>query len=134
MSLQSIGSFSGGESIMAEIKAISGWCIEARRKRDGITQEKLASAVGIAVRWLREIEGGNPKSSIEDHLRCACGLGLSPGYLMIPMLFLGRQIRFPRELLLDHLDEMEQRCIDSVANFSLDDLARRLRPAGRGNA
>lgn len=119
---------------MAEVKAISGWCIEARRKRDGITQEKLASTVGIAVRWLREIEGGNPKSSIEDHLRCAWGLGLSPGYLTIPMLFLGHRIRFPRELLLDHVEEMEQRCIDSLATFSLDNLARRLKPAGTGGA
>lgn len=117
---------------MAEIKVISGWCIEARRKRDGITQEQLASQVGIAVRWLREIEGGNPKSSIEDHLRCACGLGLSPGYLMIPMLFLRHRIRFPRELLLDHLDEMEQRCIESISAFSLDNLARSLRPVGSG--
>lgn len=117
---------------MAEIKAISGWCIEARRKRDGVTQEQLASQVGIAVRWLREIEGGNPKSSIDGHLRCAQGLGLSPGYLMIAMLFLRHRIRFPRELLLDHVDEMERRCIESVAAFSLDNLSRNLTPASPG--
>ena len=29
-----------------------------------MTQGRLATEVGIAVRWLREIEGGNPKSSI----------------------------------------------------------------------
>jgi transcriptional regulator with XRE-family HTH domain len=118
-----------GVSIMTEIKTISGWCIEARRKRSGMTQERLASQVGIAVRWLREIEGGNPKSSIDDHMRCASGVGLSPSYLLIPWMFLERDMSFPRELLLDHLPELEARCIDAMADYSLDSLARRFRPA-----
>ncbi len=119
----------GGASAMAEIKTISGWCIEARRRRSGMTQERLASQVGIAVRWLREIEGGNPKSSIDDHMRCASGVGLSPSYLLIPWMFLERDMSFPRELLLDHLPELEARCIDAMASFSLDALARRFRPS-----
>lgn len=115
--------------LLERIKATSGWCIEQRRKRDRITQERLASAAGLTVRWLREIESGNPRTSIEDHLRCAARLGLTTGYLLILMIFMERQMNFPRELLLDDLTQLEERCIDSIADFVLGSLAGRLRPA-----
>lgn len=114
-----------------QIKTISGWCIEQRRKRGRITQERLASDVGLTVRWLREIEAGNPSASIEDHLRCAAGLGLTAGYMLILLMFLERDMNFPRELLLDDLTALEDRCLESIAEFSLATLTSRLRPAPR---
>lgn len=128
MSPQSV-SCSYGVAVMAEIKTISGWCIEALRKRHGITQRDLASRVGIAERWLREIEGGNPKSSFDDHIRCACAVGLTPSYLLIPLIFMARRMSFPRELLLDNLPEMETRCIATLASFSHERLGRQFQPS-----
>lgn len=117
--------------LLERIKSISGWCIEQRRRRGKLTQEGLASQVGITVRWLREIEGGNPRTSIEDHLRCAAGLGLTTGYMLILMMFMERQMNFPREMLLDDLPELEERCIESIAEFSVRSLASRLRSPRR---
>lgn len=115
-------------SVLGRTKSISGWCIEHRRKRSQITQVKLAEEVGITVRWLREIESGNPKTSMEDHLRCASRLGLSTSYMLILMMFMERHLNFPQELLLDDLLELEERCIECIAEFSVASLARRLRP------
>lgn len=126
MSLQSISQSDDG-SLLDRIKVVSGWCIEQRRRRARITQDRLASETGIAVRWVREIEGGNPKTSIDDHLRCASGLGLTTGYMLILMMFMERKMNFPRELLLDDLPELEERCIESIAEFSVSSLASRLK-------
>jgi hypothetical protein len=76
---------------------------------------------------LREIEAGNPKASIEDHLRCASALGLTAGYLLILVMFMEREMTFPRELLLDDLTQIEDRCVACIAEFSVASLARRLR-------
>lgn len=70
------GAFKEGASILAEVKTISGRRIEERRRREHISQKALAANVGIGVRWLREIESGNPKSRFDDHFRCAHALGL----------------------------------------------------------
>ncbi len=120
-----------GPPLVDRIKLISGWCIEQRRKRESLTQADLATRVGIGTRWLREIEGGNPKTTIDDHLRCAAGLGLTTGYVLILMMFLERDIDFPRELLLDDLPALEERCIESITAFSVSSLARRLSPTAR---
>jgi transcriptional regulator with XRE-family HTH domain len=114
-------------SVLEKIKIASGWCIEERRKRAKITQDRLAKDVGVTVRWLREIEAGNPKASIEDHLRCASALGLTAGYLLILVMFMEREMTFPRELLLDDLTQIEDRCVACIAEFSVASLARRLR-------
>lgn len=120
--------------VLDQIKTVSGWCIEQRRKRERLTQERLAKSVGITVRWLREIEAGNPRASIEDHLRCAARLGLRTGYMLILLMFMERQMLFPRELLLDDLSQLEDQCVESIAEFSLARMAGRLRraPAGCG--
>jgi transcriptional regulator with XRE-family HTH domain len=121
-------------SLLEKIKVISGWCIEERRKRAKITQDRLAKDVGVTVRWLREIEAGNPKASIEDHLRCAGALGLAKGYLLILIMFMERKMIFPRELLLDDLAQIEDQCVACIADFSVARLAHRLRPPTRSQA
>ena len=65
------------ESSLAEIKQMSGRRIEDERRRQGLTQPHLARRAGLSVSWIREIESGNPRTKIDDHLRCAAALGLS---------------------------------------------------------
>ena len=122
--------FPNDEAMLVLVKEMSGKRIEARRKQERITQEKFASDVGIGVRWLREIEAGNPKSRIDDHFRCAHRLGLSTGHILIPLLFMEYDMIFPRHLLLDDLSDLERRCIDVIAEHKLDSLARQMRPHG----
>ncbi len=119
MSSQSIADENERASILAEVKRISGRRIEERRRFQRKTQEQLATEVGIGVRWLREIESGNPKSRIDDHFRCAHGLGLSAAHLLIPMLFLEHRMHFPRQLLHDDMHEIEVHCIELIASFNL---------------
>ena len=102
------------EDILGEIKLISGKCIEGRRRMERITQQQLAANVGIGVRWLREIEAGNPKPTIEDHLRCASRLGLPAGYFFLPMMFLEHERIFPRDLLLGDLKHLQEQCIEFI--------------------
>src|SRR3546814_12305821 len=59
------------------VKVQSGRQIEEARKKRRLTQRDLARELGMGVRWLREIEGGNPRSRLDDHLVCAYRLGLS---------------------------------------------------------
>ena len=130
MSPQGLSSI-GDAAVLAQIKLISGKCIEERRRQVRKTQEQLAADVGIGVRWLREIEAGNPKSSIDDHLRCASGVGLTTSYLLLPLLFMDHEMAFPRQLLLDDMAALEQHCIRCIGDFYVDTIANRLRPPGR---
>lgn len=114
------------EPVLDKIKALSGWCIEEQRKRQKMTQDHLAKATGITDRWLREIEAGNPATSIDDHLRCAAAVGLATSYLLVLVIFMERKMIFPRELLLDDLPQIEERCVACIAEFSVASLARRL--------
>ena len=114
------------ESALDKVKGLSGWCIEEQRKRRGITQNQLARATGMTGRWLREIEGGNPKTSIDDHLRCGAAVGLTAGYLLILILFTERNMNFPRELLLEDIFRIEERCVSCIAEYSVASLAQRL--------
>lgn len=109
----------GGASILAEVKSISGRRIEERRRRHRITQRQLAADVGIGVRWLREIESGNPKSRFDDHIACAHALGLSAAHLLIPMLFLEHHMHFPRHFFVDDMHEIERLCIEFISNLNL---------------
>ena len=129
MSTQSMSSI-GDANIIAQIKLISGKCIEEQRRRKRKTQEQLAADVGIGVRWLREIEAGNPKSSIEDHLRCASGVGLSTSYFLIPLMFMDHKMAFPRQLLFDDLGALEQHCIRCIGDYYVGAFADRFRLAG----
>lgn len=106
-------------SILAEVKSISGRRIEERRRRHRITQRQLAADVGIGVRWLREIESGNPKSRFDDHIACAHALGLSAAHLLIPMLFLEHHMHFPRHFFVDDMHEIERLCIEFISNLNL---------------
>ncbi len=112
----------GSSENLAEIKAISGWAIERRRLQIRLKQEDLASRASITSRWIREIEGGNPKSTLDDHLRCAAALDLSVGFLAIPMLYMERHAKIPRELLLPNLAVIEEQCIKAVSGHILDAL------------
>ncbi|PJG47166.1 transcriptional regulator [Sphingobium sp. LB126] len=127
MSSQSVVDDGERASILAEVKRISGRRIEERRRFQRKTQEQLASEVGIGVRWLREIEAGNPKSRIDDHFRLAHGLGLSSAHLLIPMLFLEHHLHFPRGLLHDDMHELESLCIELIASFNVRPFLHRQR-------
>lgn len=126
MSSQSVVDEDERETILAEVKRISGRRIEERRRFQRKTQEQLATEVGMGVRWLREIEAGNPKSRIDDHFRLAHGLGLSAAHLLIPLLFLEHHLHFPRGLLHDDMHELELLCIELIASFNVRPFLRRL--------
>lgn len=124
MSLQSLH-YADDAPIFSLIKEISGKRIEERRRRNRITQDQLAQAVGRSVRWLREIEGGNPKSKLDDHLLCAHRLGLSTSHVLIPLLFVEHHMTIPKELLLDEdLSDLEKRCIALISEHHVDAIAR----------
>lgn len=127
MSHQSAASIDDEKTILAQIKHLSGRCIEERRRRGRITQEKLASDVGITVRWLREIESGNPKPTIDDHLRCATSVGLTAGYMFIPLMFMEHRMHFPRDMLIGNLAELEACCIEAIGKAAFGMFAVRIR-------
>lgn len=117
------------EDILGQIKLISGRCIEERRKLVRLTQEQLATDAGIGVRWLREIEGGNPKPAIEDHLRCAARLGMPTGYFFLPMMFMEHRRIFPRDLLLGDINQLQAQCIEFIIqDYYLGTITRKTRP------
>jgi transcriptional regulator with XRE-family HTH domain len=82
------------ESPLLYVKVQSGRQIEEARKKRHLTQRDLARELGMGVRWLREIEAGNPRSRLDDHLACAYRLELSTGHILIPLLFAGRRCAF----------------------------------------
>jgi transcriptional regulator with XRE-family HTH domain len=119
------------EDILNEIKSISGKCIEGRRRMERITQAQLAAEAGIGVRWLREIESGSPKPSIEDHLRCAGRLGLPAGYFFLPMMFLQNRRSFPADLLHGDMNRLQEHCIEFIIeDYYLGAVIRKGRRAG----
>ncbi|MCP3732175.1 helix-turn-helix domain-containing protein [Sphingomonas sp. MG17] len=112
------------------VKERSGRRIEQTRKREGITQRELAKSLGIGVRWLREIESGNPKVRLDDHLRCAYQLGMSTGHILIPLMFASQKMAFPRQLAGD-LREFERLCVEIIAKHQLEQLTAALTPKWR---
>lgn len=124
----------GNETRLAEIKQISGWYLEQRRGQLHIKQEVVASDAGLTSRWVREIEAGNPKAKLDDHLKCAAALDLAAGYMMIPMLFMERNAEFPRELLLPRLTALEERCVGAISDEIVGGLRRTLLPGRSGSA
>ena len=118
--------YSEDAPIFSLIKEISGKRLEERRRRNRITQKQLAQAVGRSVRWLREIEGGNPKSKLDDHFLCAHRLGLSTSHILIALLFVEHQMTIPKELLLDEdLSELEWGCIALISEHHDSAIIRR---------
>lgn len=112
------------------VKERSGRRIEEARKREGMTQRELAQALGMGVRWLREVESGNPKVRLDDHLRCAYQLDISTGHILIPLMFASQKMAFPRQLAGD-LREFERLCVETIAQRQLDQLTAALTPRWR---
>jgi len=108
------------------IKVLSGRVIEERRKRLRMTQGQLASKVGVGVRWLREIESGNPRSTMENHLRCAFALGMSASHFFIPVLFSEHDIKFPLDILVEDPAAIKQRCLECIGDYCVETVALRL--------
>ncbi len=99
-------------SLISFIKECSGRRIEGRRRKDRISQSKLAAVIGCSVRWLREIESGATNPVLEDHIRCAHALGMSTAHIFLPLLFVEHNMPVPRELLmLDDLWDVERACL-----------------------
>src|SRR3546814_12849656 len=73
----------GGVASLDQLKEFSGRRIESERLRRRLSQEHLARRVGLSVRWLREIESGNPAVALDDHLRCAAALRLAPAFVLL---------------------------------------------------
>jgi transcriptional regulator with XRE-family HTH domain len=117
------------ESSLDYVKVQSGRQIEEARKRKRLTQAQLARDLGMGVRWLREIEGGNPRARLDDHLICTYRLGLSSGHILIPLLFAGQRMSYPRQLAMGDLSDLERTCIEIIAQRNLEHLTRALTPA-----
>jgi transcriptional regulator with XRE-family HTH domain len=129
MSQESAASDADGP--LAHVKEQSGRRIEEARKREGLTQRELARDLGMGVRWLREIESGNPKTRLDDHLLCAYRLGLSTGHILIPLMFFAQKMSFPRQLAIGDLRELERLCIEVIAQRNIDQLTNALTPRWR---
>lgn len=111
-----------GTSALALIKEISGKRIEDERRREGLTQSKLAKRVGLGVSWIREIESGNPRTKIDDHLRCTAALDISPSYIFIPLLFLAHGRPFVPQLLAGNLHDLERHWLEFIVNQNIADM------------
>ena len=107
------------------IKLVLGRAVEERRKRLRMTQSRLASKVGISVRWLREIESGNPKSILENHLRCWFALDMPASHIFVSVLFLESNMRVPLELLLDDPVSLRLKCRQLIGDYCVGSLAQR---------
>lgn len=126
MSLDCAASVADGP--LPYVKEQSGRRIEEARKRNGLTQRELADALGMGIRWLREIESGNPRARLDDHLLCAYRLDISTGHILIPLMFFAQKMSFPRQLGSGDLREMERLCIEVVAQRHLEQLTSALTP------
>lgn len=120
----------GADGPISYLKELSGRRIEEARKRAGLTQVQLAQDLGMGTRWLREIESGNPKSRLEDHLRCAYALGLATGHILIPLIFYSHEICYPSQLIFGDLRDLERLCIETVADYN-ERLVRQITPSWR---
>jgi transcriptional regulator with XRE-family HTH domain len=124
-----VNATSVAESPILYVKVQSGRQIEEARKKRRLTQRDLARELGMGIRWLREIEGGNPRSRLDDHLLCAYRLGLSTGHILIPLLFAGQKMCFPQQLAMGDLSDLERMCIELISQRILDHLTKALTPA-----
>jgi len=109
------------------IKQLSGRAIEDRRKRLRMTQPDLARSAGLGERWVREIEGGSPSASIDDHFKCAFAAGLPASYLFVLILCMDYRLQIPSLLVMDDLEGIERLCVETIGEFVMSRLARDLR-------
>ncbi|MBA4751903.1 MAG: helix-turn-helix domain-containing protein [Sphingopyxis sp.] len=73
------------EASLDRLKEFSGRRIESERLRFRLSQKHFARRAGLSVRWLREVESGNPSVKLDDHLRCAAALNLAPAAILLPL-------------------------------------------------
>jgi Predicted transcriptional regulator len=105
---------SSHDALLRQLKEISGRRIEGERRRRFLTQQQFASRLGISVRWLREVESGNPVVKMDDHLLCAAALGLAPSYIFLPLLYGAHGRRFPIDISYFDLTDVEYRCMQLI--------------------
>lgn len=135
---QSIPPFDDAD-LFASIKSLSGRRIEQRRRRDRISQARLAAAIGRSERWVRDLEAGIATSTIEDHVRCAHWLGMSTAHIFIPLLCAEHGVALPQELLsIEDLWEVEGPFLAAIASeqarLAQRSAVRSTRRAPRGGA
>ena len=106
---------SSHDTLLNQLKEISGRRIEGERRRRFLTQRQFALRARISVRWLREIESGSPAVKLDDHLRCAAVLGVAPSYIFLPLLFQAHGKRLPIDVLHFDLLDVELRCMKLIA-------------------
>lgn len=111
-------------SFLTCVKAMSGKRIEDERRREGLSQARLAQRVGLGVSWIREIESGNPKTRIDDHLRCSEALALPPSHIFIPLLFMAHGRAFTPQLLAGNLHELEREWVAFIIDHNIAGLRR----------
>lgn len=135
MAHQSVSSRSGA-SPLAAMKQMAGRRIEDERRRVGLSQRRLGQRAGFSVSWVREIESGNPKVRIDDHLRCFDALNISQNYILIPMIFSAGGRHFPPQLLVGDIRHIEGKLMEFLVDENLAYI-RELLASGRaspGNA
>lgn len=117
-------------SALKDIKRWAGDRARQERKTRSITQIQLADNMGVSLRWLREIEAGAAMTRIEDHISAALRLGLSTGHIALPILYMGQQARFPRQLIHGDLAGIERTCMEAISDMAISALKRDLSPGG----
>jgi len=105
---------SSHEALLRQLKEISGRRIEGERRRRFLTQRQFAARVRFSIRWLREIESGNPIVKLDDHLRCAATLGMAPSYIFFPLLYHAHGEHLLMDVAQADLVDVERRCIRLV--------------------
>lgn len=112
------------DALLKQLKEVSGRRIEGERRRRFLTQRQFATLVRMSVRWVREIESGNPVVKMDDHLRCAAALELAPSYIFLPLLYHSHGRLLPIDVLHMDLVDVERRYMRLIAR-------RTERPCGR---
>lgn len=99
------------DGIIDLLKTVSGRRIEDERRRQRLTQRQIAQRTELSVRWLREVEAGNPVVKLDDHLRCANALHIAPTYIFIPLLYQSYDRPCPINVAKADLSDIERRCL-----------------------
>lgn len=116
------------QPLLGFLKEVSGKRIEEARRRRRITQSRFATQVGFSERWLREVEAGNPASTLDAHIICARYLTLPMGHVLFPLLFFAHDMAYPQQLAYGDLVDLERLCIDLIAERNLRNLTSQLTP------
>lgn len=101
--------------MLAGLKLASGRHVECARLGRKMTQRQLAKHTGVSVRWIRELEAGNPAVALEVHLKCAAGLDLPVGIVVLPILLASLGCELPPDFAVHEFADLEQRFVQFVA-------------------